>query len=269
MIVKGCVEMEFAEILKFLIALIPGIISALVVLPITSDSIRTKLFGAKGRALVGAKQELLRVVQEMFLSGQRIDDFTYKKLVASISKQFHISSEMLGSKDETLAQILQMINTSEVMPREYKRLLSNNLKKQFEDSSSDTSEETLNDESDYVFGDRRFEQVLKIWNEDCEQHQSYQYSYDTRLSSQYAMLPVMVSVLVGTLITFVVYISQNVVSFQIIACFLSFLLCVSILVSIIDSKTTKDIDFFRRLVYKIISLMMLMMLIVISIVIRL
>lgn len=265
--------MEPAEILKLLISLIPGIISALIVLPITSDSIRTRLFGAKGRALAVAKRELLRVVQEMFLSGQRIDDATYKKLVVSISKQFQVSPDMLGEKDDTIAQILQMINTSEVMPREYKRLLSNNLKKQFgEDSDKlNASVEVSAEETDVWtdFDDRRMERVLEMWHEDVDERQNYHRPYDIKLRPPVVFFPIILSLAIGALVTSIVYISQNLVAFQILACLLSFLLCVSILISLIDSKISKDIEFFRRLIYKIISLMIFMMLLVISAVIKL
>lgn len=45
---------------------------------------------------------------------------------------------------------------------------------------------------------------------------------------------------------------------KVIPALLAFLLCVSILISLIDSKVLKDIEYFRKLVYKIIFLMVLL-----------
>lgn len=258
--------MEFAEILNFLRAFLPGIITTLALLPITSDLLREKFFEPKSRRLASAQHELVSVLKEMFFSGQHIDDSTYQKISQNIAERHKIAPSLLGDKDNAISSLLQMINLTEGLPKKIKRNLSDALKREYSDfkeisanavSASDSSD----DEYVHSYVDGFEEMLINKWNEYSKDNQTYNVIGDDGIQWRVTRLASCISLFVGLLVGVVAFwvdTSFWVRMVKIVPAFFAFLLCVSILVSLIDSKVLKDIEYFRKLVYKIIFLMVLL-----------
>ena len=262
--------MEFAEILKILQAFLPGIITTLALLPITSDLLREKFFGPKSRRLASAQHELASVLKEMFFSGQHIDDSTYQKISQNIAEKHKIAPSLLGDKDNAISSLLQMINLTEGLPKKIKRDLSNALKKEYSDFKEIPVADSADDEYVYSCVDGFEEMLINKWNEYSNDNQTYNVVEDDGIQRKATWLASYISLILGLLVGAIAYLVDKsfwVPMVKIVPAFLAFLLCISILISLIDSKILKDIEYFRKLVYKIIFLIVLLVVeIVLSIV---
>lgn len=254
----------------FLQVFLPGIITTLALLPITSDLLREKFFGPKSRRLASAQHELASVLKEMFFSGQHIDDSTYQKISQNIAEKHKIAQSLLGDKDNAISSLLQMINLTEGLPKKIKRELSDALKREYSDFKEISAAGSNDNEYVHSCVDGFEEMLINKWNEYSKDNQTYDVVGDDGIQRKTTWLASYISLALGLLVGMVTFWLDKLLLVRmakIIPTFSAFLLCVSILVSLIDSKILKDIEYFRRLVYKIILLMVLLVVeIVLSIV---
>lgn len=245
--------MPSEEFLNFLEAIIAGIFVAIILLPMTSDTIRGRIFGAKKRAIEEAKQELMQVTYGMFLSNQQIDDFTYGKLKESISIKYKVKMELLCSKDEIISSLLHMINTTEALPGDIKRHLSNRAKKEYSDYDVCTESTSAGDfDTEVPFP----KEVLQTWQEYIDNSDNFSCNSNGTFAKSLSWL---CSLLGGVAVFLVLFSLQDYFAktfILVVPCLFLFFLCTSILVSLV-SKSQKDVEFFRQLVYKIVLLMIL------------
>lgn len=245
------------DVINLLLSIFAGVISGLAILPIASDGIRSKLFGRKKKAILSAKRELLETVQGMLLSGQTISEHTYKKLSENISQKYEIPTSVLGDKDNNIVMVLQAINSSKILPNNLKKQISGQLQAQLNGDSN----------SDYVPIDE-FEiknematEIIYEWRE------KYENQEETGNSSGFEKILLSYIVLaVGILVGVIAYTFKSYILLPITLCVSAFLICINMLTSLMGTTEPKNIEFFRRLVYKIISLIVLIVFLIVSIV---
>lgn len=241
--------------LGFLLSILAGAIAGLAILPIASDSIRGRLLGGKKRVLLAAQSELYEAVQEMVLSGQVIGDHTFNKLAENISKKYEVPASALGDKDDSLAAALRAISLSKVLPPDIKKEMSGYVQAQLEGEHVNYNKfleaPTLTDAI--------VTEVAEEWRTE-KPHAGM----DTYTRWRENIFIGLVVLLVGCLVTATVYFLDLYIVLPIIICVSCFLICISILISLIGTKE-KDLEFFRRLVYKIITLIVLMVFLVVAI----
>ena len=252
---------EVEKILQILQAFLPGIITTLALLPITSDLLREKIFGPKSRRLASAQHELASVLKEMLFSGQHIDDSTYQKISQNIAEKHKVAPSLLGDKDNAISSLLQMINLTEGLPKKIKRELSNALKREYSDFKEIPVANSADDKYAYSCVEDFEEMLINKWAEYSNDNQTYNIVGDDRIQRKATLLASNISLLFGLLVGVIAFSVDKlfwVSMVKVIPALLAFLLCVSILISLIDSKVLKDIEYFRKLVYKIIFLMVLL-----------
>lgn len=245
------------EIIRLLLSILSGAISGLVILPIASDAIRSKIFGRKKRAILEAKKELLETVQGMLLSGQTINKQTFDKIAENISRKYEIPVSTLGDKDNNIAQVLQIINSSKILPNEYKKLFSGRLQEQLGGGSN--SYDTFTDEFD--IDNKLATEIIYEWRENDKKQEEY-----INLSGLERMFVVYIVLAVGVFVAAIAYTLQRYIVFPIMLCIAAFLVCINMLTSLMGTSEPKDIDFFRRLVYKIISIIVLIVFVIVLII---
>lgn len=245
-----------AEIMSFLLSIIAGVISGLAILPIASDGIRSKLFGRKKVAMLNAKRELIETVNGMLLSGQTINEHTYKILSENISKKYDVPISVLGDKDNTIVMILQAINSSKMLPNHLKKQISGRLQAQL-DGYSDSGYESTNE---FEVENEMATEILSEWHENNGSQEGIGSSALERQLIAFIVLAV------GIVVTMIVYMLESYILFPIILCVSAFLICINILTSLMGTTEPKNIEFFRRLVYKIILLIVLIVFLIVLIV---
>ena len=245
------------DVINLLLSIFAGVISGLAILPIASDGIRSKLFGRKKKAILSAKRELLETVQGMLLSGQTISEHTYRKLSENISQKYEIPTSALGDKDSNIVMVLQTINSSKILPNHLKKQISGQLQAQLNGDSN----------SDYVPIDE-FEIKNEMATEIIyEWHKNNENQEETGSSSGLEKMLISYIVLaVGILVAMIAYTLKNYILFPITLCVSAFLICINMLTSLMGTTEPKNIEFFRRLVYKIISLIVLIVFLLVLIV---
>lgn len=239
------------EIIKALLSILYGVISGLAILPIASDAIRSRIFGRRKRAILDAKKELLDTVQEMLLSGQTINQNTFEILVATISHKYEILASTLGNKNDIFAQILQAINLSKLLPNKLKKQISGRLQEQLGDGSnnydvSDVSIDGIDIDNVLVT------EIIDEWHENDKKRMD-----NINLSSSERYFIFSIALAVGAFVAIIVYKLKSNTIFPIMLCIAAFLVCINMLISLMGTSEPKNIDFFRRLVYKIISIIVL------------
>lgn len=243
-------------LLNLFFSVLAGIISGFAILPIASDALRGKIFGGRKRAIQGAQKELFETIQGMSLNGQIITQYTFEKLVENVSSKYEIPASTLGDKDNNIAMVLQAINSSEVLPHWLKRQLSEQLQMQFGDHESDNIHiGGIDIENDVT------REIISEWGERNKNREAYNNS-----SRMEKILVLYIAVGVGGCIAYVAYHLNNYTLFPILLCIAAFLVCVNILTSLIGTSEPKDIEFFRKLVYKLIFIIVLIVFAIVLIV---
>ena len=243
------------EIIKDIIA---GVLTALVLLPINTEAIQEKLFGKRKRVLKTAKAELLDVVKNMVFSGQRVADTVFEKIRTSIANKHRIKVEELGSKDDVITILLEYVNSADVLDGNKKKYYSERLQREYSGIESNEDKYSNNkDKYDEIPINNR--EAVRVMNRVDEKFESENMWSNVR-SDRNAWLMSSVFSIVGGLCVFTIMhaIDGNAI-FSLIVSLLIFVVCVSILLSIIDGKINKDLEFFRKLCYKVILLMLLAM----------
>lgn len=163
-----------------------------------------------------------------------------------------------------------MINLTEGLPKKIKKDLSDALKKEYSDFKEISAADSDDNEYVHSYVDGLEEILINKWDEYSKDNQTYNVVEDDGIQRRATRLASYISILLGLLVGMVTFQLDTlfwVHMIRIIPVFFAFLLCVSILVSLIDSKILKGIEYFRRLAYKIIFLMVLLVVeIVLSIV---
>lgn len=245
------------EIIKLLLSILSGAISGLVILPIASDAIRSRIFGRKKRAILEAKKELLETVQGMLLSGQTINQHTFEKVVENISRKFEIPVSSLGDKDNNIAQVLQAINSSKILPNKYKKLFSGRLQAQLGDGSNNYDAPT----DEFDIDNELATEIICEWHENDKKQGD-----NINLSGLERMFVLYIVLAVGAFVATIAYTLKSYIIFPIMLCIAAFLVCINMLTSLMGTSEPKDIDFFRRLVYKIISIIVLIVFVMVLII---
>lgn len=245
------------EIIKLLLSILSGAISGLVILPIASDAIRSKIFGGRKRAIQDAKKELLETVQGMLLSGQIISQRTFEKLAENISHKYEIPASTLGDKDSNIVQVLQVVNSSQILSNESKKLFSGRLQKQLGDGS-DNYDVPIDE---FYIDNELVTKIIYDWHENDKNRGD-----NINLSRWEKMLVFYVVLAIGAFVATIAYTLKSYIIFPVLLCIAAFLVCINILTSIIGTSESKDIDFFRRLVYKIISIIVLLVFVIVLII---
>lgn len=246
-------------VIGILISILCGIISGLAILPIASDGIRDMIFGRRKRALQGAKKELLETIEGMLLSGQSISEDTFVALANSVANKYGINEAYLGRKDENIAIVLQIINSSKIVPNDIKRLLSNHIQAQIGNNSNKIEHHKKYDElfETYDFNKFEFDESLK---RKTEYGQDIENTYFNRVHGYSIPLTVLV---VGTLTGVGVYVSNIYNIFPIIICLSAILICINILTLLMDAAESPTAATIKRLVYKVAFIIVLISLLLI------
>lgn len=245
------------EIIKLLLSILSGAISGLVILPIASDAIRSKIFGGRKRAIQDAKKELLETVQGMLLSGQIISQRTFEKLSENISHKYEIPASTLGDKDNNIAQVLQTINSSQILSNKLKRLFSGRLQEQLGDGSNNYDVPI----DDFDIDNKLATEIIYEWRENDKKWED-----NINLSKWEKMFVFDVVLIIGAFVATIAYTLKSYTIFPIMLCIAAFFVCINMLTSIIGTSEPKDIDFFRRLVYKIMSIIVLLVFVIVLII---
>lgn len=238
-------------------AILQGIITTLMLLPITDSMLRERIFGRKSRLINAAKNELRTTLYGMFFSGQQISNSTFDRLVQGIAGKYKIDPQLLGSKDDAITYLLQSVNTVEGLPNETRKVLSERLQKEYTLPEAESSPNNHDHYTDAPVVDRYSLQIL-------ENHQSYDNLYcntDDLFSNQASRRIILLSLPLALLLGFVVSLiflqAGGYAIVSIVVAVVSILRCAEIIATIIDSKIAKDSEFLRTLVQKVISLMLL------------
>lgn len=245
------------DFMDLFLSILAGIISGLTILPIASDAIRSKLFGRRKKALSDAKKELLETVQGMLLSGQVVTQPMYKILAENASQKYGISASTLGDKDNIIGEVIQIVNSSKVVPNEIKKQISCHLQAQLGDSSNNDNVSEIG----FDIGNALTERIAFEWREKNENQKE-----SATATGLEKMIVFYIVLLVGTVVTFAFYNLKSYSIFPVILCIATFLICINMLTSLIGNSEPKNIDFFRRLVYKIISIIVLIVFIMVLII---
>lgn len=258
--------MEYWE--RFLCDYLPGIITSLLLLPITSDVLRERIWRRRERAIGSAKAELLSLLKGMFYSGQRITDSTFQKAAESISKKYHIETNTLGTKDDGITYLLQTVNTADGIPHEIRKKLSEKLQKEYTFPEPEYQNNTIEYENDSSYVDEHTIQIL-------ERHQSYtsfvhesNSYFDPRSDCILFLISFIISISTGFSVVLLTNVLQTSTLVEATIGLLIFLLCTNILISVINNNIEKGIEFYRKLVYKIIVLMVLAVISIATLVFR-
>lgn len=245
------------EFMDLFLSILAGIISGLTILPIASDAIRSKLFGRRKKALSDAKKELLETIQGMLLSGQVITQPMYKILAENASQKYGISASALGDKDNVIGEVIQVVNSSKVIPNDMKKQISFHLQSQLGDSSNNDNVPKI----DFDIGNNITEDIVCEWHEKNENEEE-----SATATGLEKMIVFYIVLLVGAVVTFAFYKLKSYSLLPVILCIAAFLICINMLTSLIGNSEPKNIDFFRRLVYKIISIIVLIVFIMMLII---
>lgn len=226
------------------------------IFPITSDAIRSMIFGRKKRALQSAKKELLETIEGMILSGQSIKDSTYGALVNNVSKKYGIDNEALGSKDESIVVVLQTINSSKLVPNDIKRLVSDHIQAQVGDKPNDLKGHIDYERAfdNYNFNEFDFDESLKSKAE-----------YEQYIKSPFINeMQGFIVFVVGVLTAMIVYVINFDNIFPIVICLSAILVCINILTLLMDAAEFPTAETIKRLVYKVAFMIVLISLLLIS-----
>lgn len=182
----------------------------------------------------------------------------------NIAEKHKITPSLLGDKDNAISSLIKMVNLTEGLSKNVKRILSDSLKREYSDYEStpamgSKSSDSNEYEHSYVDG---FEEILiNKGNAYTENYQGYNIIEDERTHRRSTLLASYCSLLLGIVVAVITFSLDSAVwarMIQILPAFLAFLLCISMLVSLIDAKVLKDVEYFRKLVYKIIVLLVLL-----------
>ena len=243
-------------VIDILRSIICGIISSLAIFPITSDAIRSMIFGRKKRALQSAKKELLETIEGMLLSGQLIGDITYGALVNNVARKYGIEDEILGTKDENIVVVLQTINSSKLVPNNIKRLVSDHIQAQIGDKTNGLEGhiDYEREFDDYDFNKFDFDETLKSKAE-------YEQYIKSPIINQMQGTIVFA---VGVLTAVIVYVINLDNIFPIVICLSAILICINILTLLMDAAEFPTAETIKRLVYKVAFMIVLISLLLIS-----
>lgn len=232
------------------LSIVGGVIGGLVLLPITSDAIRGRLFARKRNAMINARNELFETIEGMVLSGQTVGDLTFQRLAENVSRKYNADISALGSKDDYIALVLQAINCTKALPSDLKKSYSVQLQEQLEG----TSKKSDRNYNTPIIDNNFTAEIIDEWREKSADEERNQ---DIR--GDISLLSIFIATALGTLITCILYALNDYIflAFLVLLCLSIFSICTSILFSVIGNKEPKNIEFFRKLVYKTISLIAL------------
>lgn len=240
---------------QILLAVLGGVLTTMIMLPITSDTLRSKFFGNKAKKQLLAQKELTDVIREMIFSGQRVKNSVYKKIAESTAKKYQTNLSSFD-KNDIISSLLQQVNTSDILSGYTKRLLSERLKREYSENEDEISLNGQDDEDDERFARDIGSLALTQWREHTEQFRDEYITYDVK-GNKLLLCSLVCSLCVGVIVGEVLYFAHSFLMLQSVIGLFSFLMCVNILVSLIDVNTIKDINYFRRMVYKLILIMVL------------
>lgn len=252
-------EVRNMEFMDLFLSILAGIISGVTILPIASDAIRSKLFGRRKKAISDAKKELLETIQGMLLSGQIITQPMFKILAENASQKHGISVSALGDKDNIIGEIIQVVNSSKVVPNNMKKQISSHLQAQLGDGSNNDDGPKV----DFDIENNLTKDIVFEWREKNETQEQGESATSTGLEK---MIVFYIVLLVAAVVTFSFYKLKSYSLFPVILCIAAFLICINMLTSLMGNSEPKNLDFFRRLVYKIISIIVLIVFIMVLII---